>query len=298
MNAFGLGTDLDIDLPGEDDGNIPDTSGYNRDFGGPRWNSCNIVTLGIGQDRMLVTPLQMANAMCIIANKGYYYTPHFVDSIENETPADTEFVGRYRVKHVALEHISDSSFNTVQLGMHDVAVFGTARAAAIAGIDICAKTGTAQNPHGKDHSLFVAFAPRENPKIAICVVVENAGFGATWAAPIASLMMEKYLKDSISAERQPLLDRIAGANLIPEAIKHWYFKQDSIKMMKESQKINPDAAPVFQNNLETSKPVTYDPEAEPNRKDNDDRNSKNDSIKYKQELNKSEKQYNPKPKQK
>ena len=298
MNAFGLGTDLDIDLPGEDDGNIPDTSGYNRDFGGPRWNSCNIVTLGIGQDRMLVTPLQMANAMCIIANKGYYYTPHFVDSIENETPADSQFVGKYRVKHVALEHISDSSFNTVQLGMHDVAVFGTARAAAIAGIDICAKTGTAQNPHGKDHSLFVAFAPRENPKIAICVVVENAGFGATWAAPIASLMMEKYLKDSISAQRLPQLERIANADLIPEAIKHWYFKQDSIKLMKESQKINPDAAPVFQNNLETSKPVTYDPEAEPNRKDNDDSNSKSDSIKYKQELNKSEKQYNPKPKQK
>jgi len=183
MNAFGLGTDLNIDLPGEDDGNIPDTSGYNKDFGGPRWNSCNIVTLGIGQDRMLVTPLQMANAMCIIANKGYYYIPHFVDSIENETPADSQFVGRYRQKHVALAHISDSSFNTVQLGMHDVAVFGTAHAASIVGIDICAKTGTAQNPHGKDHSLFVAFAPRENPKIAICVVVENAGFGATWAAP-------------------------------------------------------------------------------------------------------------------
>ena len=80
-----MGTDLNADLPGEDDGNIPDTSGYNKDFGGPRWNSCNIVTLGIGQDRMLATPLQMANAMCIIANKGYYYTPHFVDSIEDET---------------------------------------------------------------------------------------------------------------------------------------------------------------------------------------------------------------------
>jgi penicillin-binding protein 2 len=108
MNDFGLGVDLNIDLPGEDDGNIPDTSGYNRDFGGPRWNSCNIVTLGIGQDRMLVTPLQMANAMCIIANKGYYYTPHFVDSIESETSADSQFIGKYRVKHEALTHISDS----------------------------------------------------------------------------------------------------------------------------------------------------------------------------------------------
>ena len=222
MNAFGLGTDLDIDLPGEDDGNIPDTSGYNKDFGGPRWNSCNIVTLGIGQDRMLVTPLQMANAMCIIANKGYYYTPHFVDSIENETMADTQFLGKYRMKHEALTHISDSSFNVVQLGMHDVAVFGTAAAAKIEGIDICAKTGTAQNPHGKNHSVFVAFAPRENPRIAICVVVENAGFGATWAAPIASLMMEQYLKDSISSARQPSLIKLQVQILFLMPIKHWY----------------------------------------------------------------------------
>jgi penicillin-binding protein 2 len=291
MNAFGLGTDLDIDLPGEDDGNIPDTSGYNKDFGGPRWNSCNIVTLGIGQDRMLVTPLQMANAMCIIANKGYYYTPHFIDSIENETPADSQYLGRYRVKHEALTHISDSSYNAVQMGMHDVAVFGTAAAAKIEGIDICAKTGTAQNPHGKNHSLFVAFAPREDPKIAICVVVENAGFGATWAAPIASLLMEKYLKDSVSAARQPQIDKLASADLIPEPIKHWYYKQDSLKLAKQSQKINADAAPVFQNNLETTKPVQYDPEAEPNRKDNGDTNT----VKNKQEMQKPEEKRNRKP---
>ena len=291
MNAFGLGTDLNIDLPGEDDGNIPDTSGYNKDFGGPRWNSCNIVTLGIGQDRMLVTPLQMANAMCIIANKGFYYTPHFVDSIENETSADSQFVGKYRIKHEALTHISDSSFNAVQLGMHDVAVFGTAAAAKIEGIDICAKTGTAQNPHGKNHSVFVAFAPRENPIIAICVVVENAGYGATWAAPIASLMMEKYLKDSISSKRQPQIDRLVNADLIPEAIKHWYFKQDSIKLLKQSQRINPDAAPVFQNNLETTKPVTFDPEAEPNRNDNNGK----DSVKTKPEIKKPEEKRNRKP---
>ncbi len=270
MNAFGYGIDLNIDIPSEDDGNIPDTSGYNKDFGGPRWNSCNIVTLGIGQDRMLATPLQIANAMCIIANKGYYYTPHFVDSIENETIADTQFIGKYRFKHVPLEHISDTSFNTVQMGMHDVAVFGTAKAVKIDGVNICAKTGTAQNPHGKDHSLFVAFAPMENPKIAICVVVENAGFGATWAAPIASLVMEKYLKDTLTTQSQANVERISGADLIPPAIKHWYFKQDSIKLVKQSQKINPDAAPVFQNNLETTKPVQFDPEAEPNRKDNGD----------------------------
>jgi penicillin-binding protein 2 len=291
MNDFGLGVDLNIDLPGEDDGNIPDTSGYNRDFGGPRWNSCNIVTLGIGQDRMLVTPLQMANAMCIIANKGYYYIPHFVDSVENEATADSQFVGKYRLKQQALSHITDSSFNAVQLGMEDVAVFGTARRAQIEGINICAKTGTAQNPHGKNHSLFVAFAPREDPKIAICVVVENAGYGATWAAPIASLMMEKYLKDTISAKRQPEIERIANADLIPEAIKHWYYRQDSIKLLKQSLKINPDAAPVFQNNLETTKPVTFDPEAEPNRKDNGDK----DTLRTRKELLKPDDQRKPKP---
>jgi len=291
MNDFGLGVDLNIDLPGEDDGNVPDTSGYNRDFGGPRWNSCNIVTLGIGQDRMLVTPLQMANAMCIIANKGYYYTPHFVDSIEKETPADSEFVGRYRAKRAALTHISDSSYNAVQLGMEDVATFGTAARAKIEGVNICAKTGTAQNPHGKNHSLFVAFAPREDPKIAICVVVENAGYGATWAAPIASLMMEKYLHDTISAQRQPEIERLANADLVPDAIKHWYYKQDSIKLAKQSQKINPDAAPVFQNNLETTKPVQFDPEAEPNRKDNGD----TDSTKARKDMLKPEEQRKPKP---
>jgi penicillin-binding protein 2 len=292
MNAFGLGTDLDIDLPGEDDGNIPDTSGYNKDFGGPRWNSCNIVTLGIGQDRMLVTPLQMANAMCIIANKGYYYTPHFIDSIEDEKISDSAFLGKYRLRHEALSHVSDSSFNTVQLGMHDVAVFGTARFAQIAGVDICAKTGTAQNPHGKDHSVFVAFAPRENPKIAICVVVENAGFGATWAAPIASLMMEKYLKDSISAARLPQVEKISEANLIPDAIKHWYFKQDSLKVAKQIQKINADSAPPLQNNLETTKPVQFDPEAEPNRKDNDGK----DTVKNKLDMQNPEQKQNRKQK--
>ncbi|HEX5152425.1 MAG TPA: penicillin-binding protein 2 [Parafilimonas sp.] len=295
MNAFGLGVDLDIDLPGEDDGNIPDTSGYNRDFGGPRWNSCNIVTLGIGQDRMLVTPLQMANAMCIIANKGYYYTPHFVDSIEHETIADTQFLGKYREKREALTHISDSSYNAVQLGMHDVATFGTAARVKIEGIDICAKTGTAQNPHGKNHSLFVAFAPRENPKIAICVVVENAGYGATWAAPIASLMMEKYLKDSISSARLPEVERISEANLIPDAIKNWYRKQDSLKLVRQLQlqKINADSAPAIQNNLETIKPVTFDPEAEPNRKDNDDKDSVR--IKLKPAMQNPEDKKNRKP---
>ncbi|CAN5835511.1 penicillin-binding protein 2 [soil metagenome] len=267
MNAFGLGVRLDIDLPSEDKGNIPDTSKYNRDFGGARWNSCNILTLGIGQDRMLATPLQLANVMCFIANKGYYYTPHFVDSIENETIADTAFIGKYRRKH-QVTHISDEDFEAVQLAMLDVTVSGTAVGARIDGINICAKTGTAQNPHGKNHSLFVAFAPKENPRIAIAVVVENAGFGSTWAAPIASLMMEKYLNDTISTRRLAEVERISKADLIPAAIKHWYAVKDSIKLAKLAKQIDADKAPVFENTNDNRK-ITFDPEAEPNRKDSD-----------------------------
>lgn len=267
MNAFGLGVRLDVDLPSEDKASVPDTSKYNRDFGGPRWNSCNILTLGIGQDRMTATPLQLANAMCFIANKGYYYVPHFVDSIENETIADTAFLGKYRKKH-KVTNISDSAFNAVQLGMQDVTTMGTALNARIDGINICAKTGTAQNPHGKNHSIFVAFAPRENPTIAIAVVVENAGYGSTWASPIASLMMEKYLNDTISAKRQPEIERISKADLIPAAIKHWYYVKDSIKLAKLAKQIDADKAPVFENTTDNKK-TTFDPEAEPERKDSD-----------------------------
>lgn len=271
MNAVGLGVRLDIDLPSEDRGNIPDTSRYNRDFGGSRWNSCNILTLGIGQDRMLATPLQLANVMCFIANKGYYYTPHFIDSVENEHSSDTA-LRKYRIKH-NVTHISDEDFEAVQLAMLDVTVSGTAVGAQIPGINICAKTGTAQNPHGKNHSLFVAFAPKENPKIAIAVVVENAGFGATWAAPIASLMMEKYLNDTISAKRLPEVERISKADLIPDAIKHWYAVKDSIKLAKLAKQIDADKAPVFENTTDNRK-ITFDPEAEPNRKDDDSTDKK------------------------
>ena len=267
MNAFGLGVRLNIDLPSEDRGNIPDTSGYNRDFGGTHWNSCNILTLGIGQDRMLATPLQLANAMCFIANKGYYYTPHFVDSLENEIIDDSVYLGKYRRKH-QVTNISAEDFDAVQLAMLDVTLSGTAVGARIDGIDICAKTGTAQNPHGKNHSLFVAFAPKDNPRIAIAVVVENAGFGSTWAAPIASLMMEKYLNDTISAKRLPEVDRISKADLIPAAIKHWYAVKDSIKLAKLAKQIDADKAPTFENTIDNKK-HTFDPEAEPNRKDDD-----------------------------
>lgn len=271
MNAFSLGVKTGVDLPGEDFANIPDTSKYNRDFGGARrWNSCNILTLGIGQDRMTATPLQLANAMCLIANRGYYYTPHFIDSIQDETLADTVYLAKYRKRHDAT-HISDTTYAIVQLGMQDVVTNGTARNAMIDGVDVCGKTGTAQNPHGKNHSLFVAFAPRLNPTIAIAVVVENSGYGSTWASPIAALMMEKYLKDTISAKRLPEVERISKADLIPSAIKRWYYVKDSLKQVrlakitKEVDVHAPSEAPKVQ-----ERKITFDPEAEPNRKDNSD----------------------------
>lgn len=226
MNAFGLGRRLEVDLPSEDRASIPDTSKYNRFFGGPkRWNSCSVLTLGIGQDMMTATPLQMANLMCIIANKGYYYPPHFVDSIENETDEDTVLMGKYRNKHI-VTNISDTAYQAVHDGMHDVTVYGTAAYIKIPGIEYCAKTGTAQNPHGKNHSLFVAFAPKENPKIAVAVVVENGGYGSVAAGPIAGFIMEKYLNDTISTAGLARVEEVSKTDLIPAAIKNWYQRKD------------------------------------------------------------------------
>jgi penicillin-binding protein 2 len=263
-NAFGLGVRVGVDLPSEDKGSIPDTAKYNRDFGGfARWNSCNLFTLGIGQDRMTATPLQMANAMAIIANNGKYYIPHFVDSIQNETTEDTVYLAKYRRLHQPV-HIPDSLFNYIKEGMHDVTVYGTSYFIKVPGHEYAAKTGTAQNPHGKNHSWFVAFAPVENPTIAIAVVVENAGYGATWAGPIAGFMMEKYLNDTIAADRMAEVDRISNADLIPAAIKHWYYVRDSLKQAK-AKEIDENTPQVITN---TDSKTTFDPDAEPNRKEN------------------------------
>ena len=233
MNNFGLGVRLGVDLPSEDKGNIPDTAAYNREYRNA-WNSCTNLTLGIGQDRMTSTPLQLANAMCIIANKGYYYTPHFVKSIEKETAEDS-ILRPFRIKHEPLTKISDSAYNIVMQGMQDVVEHGTAVGARIPGINMCAKTGTAQNfrfIRGKkielnENSMFVAFAPRENPKIAICVVVENAGFGSTAAGPVASLMIEKYLNDTLRPESVKKVEEIANKDLMPSILATEQFIFDS-----------------------------------------------------------------------
>ena len=239
MNAFGLGVRLGVDLPNESTGGIPDTVVYNRENAG-RWTSCTNLTLGIGQDKMQTTPLQMANAMCIIANKGYYYTPHFVKEIERETERDQEKLSRFSERHDVLTNIPDVVFNEVIEGMSDVVKVGTARGAQIEGIEVCAKTGTAENytildrrrVKLPDNSMFVCFAPKENPRIAIAVFVQNAGYGATWAAPIARILLEKYLLDTLTAKSKFDSARIAGTNLMPSYFKRLQYKEDSIRAFK------------------------------------------------------------------
>ena len=240
MTGFGLGHRLGIDLPGEYSGYIPDTARYNKVFRKGGWSSCTIASLGIGQGEIQVTPLQMANSVCLIANRGWYYIPHFVKSIERETAADT-ILHPFRKKIQPL-HIHDSTYQAVIDGMEMVVTNGTARNAQIQGISVCAKTGTVENYfRGKkqqNHSFFIAFAPKDKPRIAICVVVENAGYGATWAAPIASLVMEKYLNDSIAGDRRKAeVERIANVKLIPARIRRELQIRDSIQHIKDSLRI-------------------------------------------------------------
>jgi penicillin-binding protein 2 len=202
--SFGLGTKLDIDIPGVKKGNIPNIAFYDKWYGKNRWAFTYIASNSIGQGEVEIVPIQIANLAAIIANNGYYYTPHFVKAIGNTgKPRD-----KYTYYHKTL--IDEKWFSLIKAGMFDVVNTpgGTARRARIPNIDVCGKTGTVQNSHGEDHSGFIAFAPMDNPQIAIAVYVENAGFGGTWAAPIASLMIEKYLTDSISnkTKEQRILD--------------------------------------------------------------------------------------------
>lgn len=268
MNNFGLGVKLGVDLPSEQTGNIPDTARYNKDFNG-HWNSCSNITLGIGQDRMTATPVQLANEACIIANSGFYYIPHMVDHIEKETIDDSAFVNRFRVKHAGL-HIGKEAYEAVHLGMADVASEGTAAGIHVPGVKFAAKTGTAQNPHGKNHAVFIAYAPVDNPKIAIAVVVENAGYGATWAGPIAGMMMEKYLNDTLTENSKDEAERFSKVDLVPDAIKHWYYVRDSLRQAKQrmaDQKVDSIPASTIIATPEVSPVTPFDPEAEPNRKD-------------------------------
>jgi len=209
--SFGVGQHIGTDLPFESKGNVPTPEYYDRVFGKGRWKSITLAGagLGIGQAELGVTPVQMCNIICTIANRGYYHIPHCIKSIED----DTSFVKKWNEKHYTMVTNPDAYANVIE-AMSLVMTAGTGRGVAIPGIEMCGKTGTAQNPHGDDHSVFVLFAPRDNPKIAIAVLVENAGFGATYAAPIASLMVEQYLTGQVL--RKDMEKRMLEADLIRE----------------------------------------------------------------------------------
>lgn len=209
MHSFGFGVMPETDIIGLRSGVIPNVEFYNRWYGEYRWAFSTIRSNSIGQGEVKMTPLQMANLAAIIANEGYYYEPHLVKSIGDKGPLE-----KFRVKKQTLveaKHFK-SSKEGMRLAVNEAG--GTARRARIDGIEVAGKTGTAQNPHGNDHSVFIAFAPFDEPKIAIAVFLENAGFGGTWAAPIASLMIEKYLTGEISDSHKE--KRILEKNFLEE----------------------------------------------------------------------------------
>lgn len=207
VRSFGPGTKLGTDLPYDKPGNVPSVEYYDKVFGKNHWRSNTVVSLGIGQAELLLVPLQMANVVSIVANRGYYYVPHCIKGIGVEKYLDPKF----KEKHLVSVQKQEAYLNVID-GMQKCFEGGTATASKVPGIIACGKTGTAENPHGKDHAVFLAFAPRDNPKIAMVCFIENAGFGGTWSAPIVSLMMEKYLTGKVT--RPEMEKRMMEANLI------------------------------------------------------------------------------------
>ncbi|MDX1349117.1 MAG: penicillin-binding transpeptidase domain-containing protein [Putridiphycobacter sp.] len=208
VKSFGMGNTIHTDIDGVAKGNIPDKVFYDNIYGENRWMFSTIYSIAIGQGEVLVNALEMANLAAIMANRGYYYPPHLIKEIKNDSIPDT-----YRQKNYT--KVEAKYFTEVVNGMERVVneAGGTASRARLDSIIVCGKTGTAQNPHGKDHSIFIAFAPKDAPKIAIAVYIENAGFGGTWAAPIASLMIEKYLTGQITEKHKAKEQRIFEAIL-------------------------------------------------------------------------------------
>jgi penicillin-binding protein 2 len=210
MLSMGYGRPLGLDLPGEKGGSIPTSKMYEKFYKG-RWSSSTIISIAIGQGEVLATPLQICNLAATIANRGYFYTPHVVKSIE-DGQLDSIYTER-RYATVDAKH-----YDYLAEGMRSAVTGGTCRRAALPDIAVCGKTGTSENPHGKDHSIFMGFAPYENPKVAISVLVENAGFGATYAVPIAKLMLEKYLMGKIPDEDKYLEELIIDTAILPRNV--------------------------------------------------------------------------------
>ena len=208
--SFGLGARLGIDLPSESKGNIPSVNYFNKIYGERGWHSATIISLGIGQGEILVTPLQLCNLYAAIGNHGWYIKPHLVKTLNDVH--DKKDIKLKLPRNNAT--IDVQWYIPVNEGLRQVVESGTAIESKIDGISLCGKTGTVQNSHGDHHSVFAGFAPKDNPKIAIAVVIENAGFGAKYACPIASLMVEKYLNDTISTKRLEKQEKMKAVNLL------------------------------------------------------------------------------------
>ena len=205
--SLGFGYPLGVDLSSEARGFIPNAKWYDKIYGENHWSANTIISVSIGQGEILATPLQIANMCATIANRGWFITPHVVKEIE-----DTIMPLEYSQKRYPT--INTKYFNSIAEGMRMAVTGGTCRRANLKDIEVCGKTGTAQNPRGRDHSAFIGFAPYHDPKIAVCVYVENAGFGATYGVPIGSLVIEKYLNDTISNERKVLEQQMLKSNTI------------------------------------------------------------------------------------
>jgi penicillin-binding protein 2 len=236
MYAFGLGKKLGVDVPTERAGFIPTPEYFNKVHGKGKWNYCSFRSVSIGQGEVNNTPLQVANEMAFIANKGWFYTPHVIDSIEGGDRYD--LLGKFKMKHDVL-NINDSVYEAVHDGMQAVVDNGTGAGARVKGLKICGKTGTVENyvrgVKQPNHTFFCAFAPRDNPQIAIMCVIENSGrFGGTFAAPMVGLMIEQYLSDSLDKIRMARVEQLSNTNLMPKRIYEELRRQDSMRHSKDS----------------------------------------------------------------
>tara|TARA_R110002073_G_scaffold220418_1_gene380573 strand:+ start:58908 stop:60854 length:1947 start_codon:yes stop_codon:yes gene_type:complete len=225
VKSFGLGDFLGYDLPAGQKGMVPSTELYDRWYPAKNWTSTYTISNAIGQGQVLTTPIQLANMTAAIANRGHFYTPHILKKVANNSIKDEKFT---KPKYTTIE---PKYFDPVIEGMFQVFENpgGTARFSRVKGIEICGKTGTAENPHGQDHSIFIAFAPKDNPKIAIAVFVENGYWGSRWAGPIATLMIESYLNGEVS---RPWLEQ----RMFEGSLQDEYDKQQELeRLLKEQQ---------------------------------------------------------------
>ena len=211
VRSFGFGVRLNTDLAHELSGQVPTSAMYDRIYGSRGWSSLTVVSLSIGQGEIGSTPLQLANLAATVANRGYFFTPHVIRAIGHPDSLQN----RFRQRH--LTTVDREHFDLVAQALYKAVTAGTGAFSVIPGIPMAGKTGTVQNPHGENHSVFIAFAPVDNPKIAISVIVENAGYGSVWAAPIASLMVEKFINRKIN--RPEFEKRILEANFLNAGVR-------------------------------------------------------------------------------